>query len=48
LWSAAGKLMLTVFCASQGPMCEHYLQVVCRHGMRVTSAYYSDILQSEL
>ena len=27
LWPPAGKLVLTVFCASPGPMCEHYLQV---------------------
>jgi histone-lysine N-methyltransferase SETMAR len=41
---SAGKLMLTVFWDSQGPILEHYQEC----GTTVTSARYSNTLQNEL
>jgi hypothetical protein len=41
---SAGKLMLTIFWDSQGPVLETYLE----RGTTVTSATYCDVLQGEL
>ena len=39
-WPLDRKLMLMVFCISQGPICEHYLREQHRYRITVTSAFW--------